>query len=117
MLLNIDGLDKPWDGEKIPHSQYEGRLGDLEFTDMPLALQQLFSPSDARANNTSAIADAAVIEQRPLDVQGEQTNIGMTGVDFADNDVRVVRKLSLNYFRDRLVEHSDILFHSHHWVE
>ena len=46
------------------------------------------------------------------DVQGEASNIGITGVDFADDDVRVVRKLSLNYFQDRLVEHFDILFHS-----
>lgn len=111
MLLKIDGLDKPWDGVNAPHSQYEGRLGNLEFTDMPVSLQRLYSPAEARAYNVSATADTAVILQRPLVVPAESSNIGMTGNDFANNEVRVVRKLSLNYFRGRLVEHFDILFH------
>lgn len=111
MLLKIDGLDKPWDGVNAPHSNYEGRLGDLEFTDMPVSMQRLYSPSEARAYNVSATADAAVRAQRPLVVQGESSNIGMKDYHYADNEVRVVCKLSLNYFRSRLVEHFDILFH------
>jgi len=112
MFLKIDGLDKPWDGAHVQSSQYAGRFGDLEFDDMPLALQRLYSPSEIRAYDTSATAVAAANARRPLGVQGEDVNRGKTGDDFIDGDVHVVRDLSLNYFRGRLVEHFDILFHT-----
>ena len=38
MLLEVDGLDTPWDGMKIPSSEWDGELGNLDSSDLPLAI-------------------------------------------------------------------------------
>ena len=103
MLLKVDGLDRPWDGEQISMSSYSGRFGDLEFDDMPAALQRLLSPSEVRAYDTTATATALVNAQRPrLVIQREDANQEvLTGDDYSEeeeNACRVVRDLSLTFF-------------------
>jgi hypothetical protein len=39
MLLEVDGLDEPWDGVPIPTSQWDGHLGELEEEDVPFAMR------------------------------------------------------------------------------
>jgi len=102
MLLKIDGLNAPWDGTCMPKSDYEGRFGELEFDDLPLSMQRLYSPEEIRAYDTSLLLSA-----------GSDTIHGDGGGnnnDFITGDIREVRKLSLNYFRGRLIEHFDIKF-------
>ena len=38
MLLEVDGLDEPWDGSRIPTSEWEGAMGELEVEDVPVAM-------------------------------------------------------------------------------
>ena len=99
MLLNIDGLDQPWDGIRMPKSDYEGRFGELEFDDMPLSMQRLYSPDEVRAYDTSVLAGRSMrmIEE-------------VYGDDDCVDGIREVGKLSLNFFRQRLIEHFDIKF-------
>ena len=99
MLLNIDGLDQPWDGIRMPKSDYEGRFGELEFEDMPLSMQRLYSPDEVRAYDTSVLAQRSM---RLID--------NISGNDDGVDGIREVGKLSLNYFRQRLIEHFDIKF-------
>ena len=105
MLLEEDGLDKPWDGQTVPTSEWEGNLGAFEDGDLPAPFLRLLRPAQARAYDTSstgvpfAYGDDAEEEDVALiaDVDAE------TG-----EEVRVVRKLSMRYFRSKLVEHFDI---------
>lgn len=100
MLLHVDGLDKPWDGVNMPGSDYSGSFGELDFDEMPLAMQRLFSPDEVRAYDTSLMSELAV------DDVGGDIGSDEEGID----GIRVVRNLSLAYFRGRLVEHFDIKF-------
>ena len=73
MLLNIDGLDKPWDRVHVASSHYTGRCGDLDFDDMPLAMQRLYSPSAICAYDLSAMVPASGNHGK----QHEDINCGM----------------------------------------
>jgi hypothetical protein len=107
MLLKIDGLDQPWDGLWMPSSDYEGRLGELEYDDVPLAVQRLYSPDQIRNYDTSTIGADGEVEEGSHD----EVNHGSDMVGEVDIDkVCIVRNLSLNYFCGRLVEHFDIKF-------
>ena len=77
-------------------------MGELEFDDMPLAMQHLFSPDEVRAYDTS------MVPSQPLHITTEECE-GNVSYRTADR-VRDVRKLSLSYFRARLIEHFDIKF-------
>ena len=86
---------------------WEGELGNLEPEDLPLALWRALSPSEIRAYDTSALG---------LDrsSEGQDEEVVEDGAEHGSEDgaegVRVVRKLSLKYFRSKLVEHFDILW-------
>ena len=107
MLLHVDGLDKPWDGVNMPTSEYEGRFGEFDFDDMPVYMQRLYSPDEIRAYDESKIV-------RGVSYAASSDSVGVSGRTVIDDDhiddIRVVRNLSLDYFRGRLVEHFDILF-------
>lgn len=109
MLLEVDGLDEPWDGVRIPTSEWDGEIGDMEYDDVPFAMRRAFSPSDIRAYDTSATGNAAI--QRNQEVG----DVGEANAD-NDNDVREVRKLSLAFFRSKLVEHFGIVWNRHEVV-
>ena len=100
MLLKVDGLDKPWDGIRMPKSDYEGRFGELEFDDIPLSMQRLYSPDEVRAYDTSVLVQRSSTRMIIDDHSGD---------NFVDG-IREVGKLSLNFFRQRLIEHFDIKF-------
>lgn len=104
MLLNVDGLNEPWDGTRMPKSDYEGPFGELEFDDLPLAMQRLFSPEEIRAYDTSVLLSST------LSAGTNSINNSSSDKHFSTRDVREVRHLSLNYFRGRLIEHFDIKF-------
>ena len=53
MLLNVDGLKKPWDREHMPISDYESSFGNLEFGNLPMAMQQLILPDKICVINIS----------------------------------------------------------------
>lgn len=104
MLLTVDGLDKPWNGLDIPSSEYERRLGEIEFDDLPLPMQRLYNPEEVRQYDTLTIGitrQHAVNESEDGDESHSESELDV---------VRVVRNLSLHYFRERLVEHFDIQF-------
>ena len=104
MLLFVDGLDKSWDGQSMCASEYEGQFGDFEYDDFPLALQRLLSPEEIRAYDSSKKVTRAVAKVSERNVNdNENAPVRMDGT-------RNVGSLSLNYFRDRLVEHFDIKF-------
>ncbi len=116
MLLEVDGLDAPWDGINVPTSQWEHELGELDHDDVPLALSRVLWPAEIRAYDTSHVGRHQ--EQGESDdhvgrhqEQGESDDADITSD--GDNDsqeVRHVRSLSLKYFRSKLVEHFDIKF-------
>jgi hypothetical protein len=100
MLLHVDGLDIAWDGVSMPRSEYDGALGDLEYDDAPLSIQRLLSPDEIREYDISS---------RPTRPSNYLDSHEYNEVD-NDERVRIVRKLSLNFFCQKLVEHFDILF-------
>ncbi len=63
MLLEVDGLDQPWDGVTAPTSTCDGELGNLDTEDVPLAIWQLVSPAFVRNYDTSSMGLQAVITQ------------------------------------------------------
>ncbi|KAL7502286.1 hypothetical protein ACHAXN_000635 [Cyclotella atomus] len=60
MLLEVDGLDEPWDGVPIPTSQWDGHLGELEEEDVPFPMRRLLSPGEIRAYDTSSTGSTAI---------------------------------------------------------
>ena len=117
MLLEVDGLDEPWDGVCQPTSQWEGELGNLESDDVPMAMRCLMSPADIRAYDTSSLGTEVTARRDEERDEEEEEENGTEQDDGdeelnedAEEEVRIVRKLSLKYFRSKLVEHFDIKF-------
>eukprot|EP00804_Cyclotella_cryptica_P000426 CCRYP_020668-RA/>CCRYP_020668-RA protein AED:0.19 eAED:0.16 QI:0/-1/0/1/-1/1/1/0/308 len=105
MLLEVDGLDQPWDGVIAPTSTWEGELGDLNTEDVPLALRRLLSPAVVRNYDTSSMGLATCSqEDSALENIINETN------EQLDTPVRQVHLLSMPFFRSRLVDHFDILW-------
>ena len=115
MLLDIDGLNKPWDGVNMQTSDYSGSFGCLDYDDMPFAVQRLYSPGEIRAYDTSLM----LVQPCPIqdDDDDEHFCDGKKKSDNSSDSIRVVRNLSLEYFHARLVEHFDIKFKAGevHW--
>jgi hypothetical protein len=113
-LLEIDGLDKKWE-DGVP-SDWEGELGQHESSDLRRyadPVRRLNSPVAARTYDMSGIGvgdDRARPEnpQQELVTHASQRR-GDHGTS-SDDDIQVVRNLSLNYFRSKLVTHFDIAF-------
>jgi hypothetical protein len=67
-------------------------------------MQRLFSPDEVRAYDSSSMNVAACPTSEEMgSCHADDANDSVDGI-------RVVRNLSLNYFRGRLVEHFDIMF-------
>ena len=54
MLLEVDGLDAPWEGI-CATSEWEGELGDLEESKALRAMRRLLSPSQIRNYDTTSL--------------------------------------------------------------
>jgi hypothetical protein len=108
-LLEVDGLDKRW--ESGVRSEWQGELGNFDAED---AWRAADIP-DAIRNLTmlSSGVDAVDTRDAMLDTSG-MLSLGMDAVDTRDatlpDGTRIVRKLSQKFFRERLVEHFDIVW-------
>lgn len=106
-LLNEDGLSEGWE-DGVP-SIWEGSIGYHDVCDaqehLPAAVQRLMSPTQLRTFDLSRVGlmgatDNVVYRHR----QGDNDN------DDAQMSCKVVKKLSLNYFRSKLIKHFNIAF-------
>lgn len=109
MLLEVDGLDRHWDGINATSSEWETDLGHLDEDEVPLALHRVLSPSEIRDYDSSRVGQSHL----PTNDESHDEDDDMIITD----EVRNVRDLSLNYFRSKLVEHFNIKFRNHevHW--
>lgn len=107
-LLEVDGLDQPWDGA----------LGDVDTDDLesiPFALRRLASPAEHRNYDTSGMGageeedEADGGEDGGLD-EADEFAMGMeTNVELAEEDgAHDITKMSLATFIEKLVHHFDI---------
>ena len=119
MLLEIDGLDEPWDGIKVPTSIWDGEAGDLESEDVPLAVRRALSPATIRDYDTSSLGVGRGGVRQDEVVNKDGGEVGEGGIrevrvvgEGEMEEVRVVRNLSLKYFRSKLVEHFGIMWKS-----
>ena len=56
MLLEVDGLDEPWDGVKVPKSVWiDGEFSELEEEEVPMALQRILPPKEIRQYDISSL--------------------------------------------------------------
>ena len=129
MLLEVDGLDEAWTG--IPTEEaYDGAFGKIG-NDVPNALRRINNPADNRNYNTSSAVegedDDVVVtnednyedetsedktseEDDVVDGIGDDEDLQDKDIGTGDKGIRVVRLLSQKFFRDRLVEHFDIMY-------
>jgi len=111
MVLDVDGLDIAWDGKQVGTSEWEGDLGRLESEDVPMAMRRVLSPSQIRNYDTTVFGQVAPSEHLEDGVGREESRGDGNGEGSCDGDgVRSVGSLSLAFFRDRLVEHFNIMF-------
>jgi hypothetical protein len=128
-LLNIDGLTGEWrDG--VPVSDWEGSMGqhddDYPVSDrVPNAVAQLHHNLNFRNYDLSGMGPGSDISSSMRQQSAAAVEAGLNEYDIdnskdddEDNDdddkepaVRVVRQLSLKYFRTKLVKHFAIRFH------
>jgi DDE superfamily endonuclease len=126
-LLEIDGLDVRW--EAGVSSDWEGELGQLNGNDVeqfassrtraPFAIQRLHSVlagdeviARYRNYDTSGMGPGNEGDSVPQNVRLEEPdpNENASIYEATENGVRAVRKLSLEYFKGRLIEHFDIMW-------
>ena len=123
-LLDIDGLTGQWK-EGVPVSDWEGALGKHD-DDYPLnnavpnAVTRLHTSLNFRNYDTSGMGPGTDINntinyEEAIDDYDELHSVGddmvYQATDNVPSGVRIVRQLPLKYFRRKLVEHFDILFH------
>ena len=118
-LLEVDGLDQPWDGA----------LGDVDADDLenvPFALRRLASPAECRNYDTSGMGageegeevdggEDGGLDEADEFVMGMETNVELVEEDGA----RDITKMSLAAFREKLVQHFDVKWRRHElsWPE
>eukprot|EP00804_Cyclotella_cryptica_P020537 CCRYP_003394-RA/>CCRYP_003394-RA protein AED:0.40 eAED:0.40 QI:0/-1/0/1/-1/1/1/0/96 len=94
MLLEVDGLDKPWDGISVPTSSWDGDMGELEHDDVPSAFHRLLSPADVRHYGSTSLGTPFTSE-----TDNTSTNLGFAEDCIEEGEIRVVRNLPMAYFR------------------
>jgi hypothetical protein len=117
-LLEADGLDEEWEGGVS--SDWEGELGEHDEEDvarnLPAAIANLHSPAERRRYDTSGMSFGDDVEMDDLE-NVTQPDASMNVDEMEDSDgVRIVRNLSLAFFRARLIEHFDIRWQRHELV-
>jgi hypothetical protein len=128
-LLDIDGLTGEW-RNGIPVSDWEGELGEHDNDDAlsaptPNAISRLHTNLNFRNYDSSGMGPGTdilnIINVRAIAEELDEYS-DEDGIDMNVNDpratsvvdgrtVHVVRHLPLKYFRRKLVEHFDIMFH------
>jgi hypothetical protein len=108
MLLEIDGLDKRWESG-IP-SDWEGNLGMFETADVqahvPFAIRRLMANSLQTYDATTNHGDDDEVEVHLADERDPNEDVPLAQATV--NGIRIVRHLSLKFFKGRLIEHFDI---------
>ena len=117
-LLEHDGLDDKWDSGV--GSDWQGENGDFDEV-----MVGRYAPPDAIARLSNPV------ERRSYDSTRTGSNVEESGernqpremrmrfhqrMQRNQNKIRIVKDLSLDYFRDRLIEHFDILWERHEVV-
>ena len=118
MFLDADGLSGEWENG-VP-SYWEGKLGEhnssLVFDTLPFAVRRLaVTDSELRGYDSSAMGRGTDYDPTVGD-ESDDHDVQPDPVD--RHQVRLVRHLSLDFFRGRLVEHFDIIFKQGkiHWT-
>jgi hypothetical protein len=121
-LLNEDGLNKAWEDGVL--SDWEGELGlhnvqDVEYH-IPDAVQRLMTRGELRRYDVSGMGFRSNVrdgEQPPLPLPPSHqrghsctTDTSLVVADLTASGVRVVKDLSLDFFRSKLIRHYDIAF-------
>jgi len=109
-LLEVDGLDKAWDGVSVNASEWEGEIGGLEECDTPMAIRNLLSPAQIREYDTSTIGGMMDMDEDDDEDNEEDDDEMADALVESGEGVVYVRNLSLQYFRSKLIEHFDIKF-------
>lgn len=106
-LLKVDGLSVAW--ESGVSSDWQGSLGETNLQDLPESIRNLVSPGLPRNFDHSGMGPGrdSVYDQQAI--QEAEYN-DRSGSVVMENGAIVVRRLSMNQFRERLVQHFDILF-------
>jgi hypothetical protein len=114
-LLEVDGLDERW--EEGVRSPWEGELGQYEEEDIELIPQNIrrrLTPDELRIYDSSGMHhvenDESDDESNACNNEGEEVEPTIEEPLPPPGQVRLVRKLTRDQFRRRLVEHFDILF-------
>lgn len=116
-LLEVDGLDTNW------QSVWTGDVGMLDEEDIPVAIRALNS-NNARAFDRSRVGrlTPAVAEQPPDDAiddtQDDDDDVQPNVIEYDDEGAIKVHKLSMEYFRAKLIQHFDIkyrVYRNIHW--
>ena len=105
MLLEVDGLNEPWDAVKVPTSEWDGELGHLDSNNIeliPEPIRRAMSPAALRDyDSTDVGADQNRRSVRPgsggtgLE---EESDLSLATKRTPDNEeVRVVRNLNQNF--------------------
>jgi hypothetical protein len=111
-LLEVDGLDEQW--QEGVRSPWEGELGQFEEEDFQLIPEEIrnrLTPDKLRMYDLSGMHHGADYERDPEnDDEEEELEPAIEEPLPPSGQVRLVRKLTQQQFRSRLVEHFDILF-------
>jgi hypothetical protein len=110
-LLEVDGLNEPWDPNINNTSPWESSLGEFESNELPNAVVKALSPSEVRNYDMSGMGPGKDVET-PGPGRGHISNLDNSVVVRA----RHVHNLSLKDFRAKLIEHFDIKYGRHEIV-
>jgi hypothetical protein len=119
-LLEADGLDSNWENG-VQQSAYCGPLGQFDPADpasqTAFAAYRLQNPAAARNFDLSgmspgddAFTTAQEEQEEEAPTEEAESEEGEAPSGETGTATRVVRKLKLSYFRERLIEHFDILW-------
>ena len=127
-LLDDDGLSEPWDGRVATttpaggqddevQGSWDGEMGQYDeedFAVLPAAIRNLNNPIAMRSYDLSGMgpgSDAILTDCDELESYDLEERIAVGNDNSTDDQVELVRKLSLAKFRQRLIIHFDIAYH------
>jgi hypothetical protein len=114
MLLEVDGLDENWT-QGVP-SEWEGELGQFDTAEevnthaLPFAIQRLHGTQPLRQFDLARMGQGNDRDETAGDDLPEGRTVHRGVAELDETGARVVRHLSLDCFRGKLVKHFDILF-------
>lgn len=112
-LLEVDGLDEKW--QEGASSPWEGELGQYDEEDIQLIpenIRRRLTPDELRMYDSSGTRNLRENNESDSEDDDEEEELQPTIAEPLPpvGQIRIVRKLTCNQFRSRLVDHFDILF-------